>query len=101
MLEFQPTGGSGSPSIGYTDFNGEYRLRFSRDKWGALAGEHVVRIDFDYEPGSDQPPPPFKIPPRFNTQSELRRQLVEGLNNFTFEFASADMVAQDTKKSGW
>lgn len=98
MLEFQPLGGKGSPSVGYTDKNGRFRLRFSRQKWGALPGEHLVRIDFDHEPGSDQPAPPFKFPAKFNKQSDLKRQLVVGSNHFPFELASADMVVKGTKK---
>ena len=97
MLEFQPTGGKGSPSIGYTDKNGEYRLRFSRDKWGAVPGEHVVRIDFDYDPGSDAPKPPFKIPAQYNKKSDLRRTLEPGSNSLSFEISSKDIVANTGK----
>jgi hypothetical protein len=94
MLEFQPTGGKGSPSIGYTDKNGEFRLRFSRDRWGAVPGQHLVKIDHDYDPGSDQKPPAFKIPPKFNASSDLRRDLKPGANEFNFELSSKEMLAR-------
>lgn len=99
MLEYQPQGGKGSPSVGYTDKNGKYRLRFSRERWGAVPGTHVIRIDHDWEPGNDQPKPAFKIPPRFNKQSDIRRDLQAGLNTVSFELESKDMLAQTEKKS--
>jgi len=99
MLEFQPQGGKGSPSVGYTDKNGEYRLRFSRDRWGAVPGTHVVRIDHDWEPGNDQPKPAFKIPAQYNKQSDIRRDLQPGNNSLSFELSSKEMVAQGSKKT--
>lgn len=97
MLEFQPTGGKGSPSVGYTDKNGEYRLRFSRDKFGAVPGEHIVRIDFDYDPGSGDPKPSFKIPAQYNKSSDLRRKLVAGPNSFAFDLSSKVVATRADK----
>ena len=97
MLEFQPTSGKGSPSIGYTNREGQYRLRFSRDKWGAVPGEHIVRIDFDHEPGSDSPKPPFKIPAQYNKNSDIRRELTAGANTLAFDLSSKEMVAKAGK----
>ncbi|MBA4031215.1 MAG: hypothetical protein C0478_10055 [Planctomyces sp.] len=79
-VEYQPVDGKGSPSLGYTDQDGNFRLRFSRDRFGALRGEHQVRLSIEFEPGGDAPPPDFKIPPRYNKQSELKVQ-VPGLDS--------------------
>ena len=84
MVEFQPKE-RGSPSIGYTDANGRYQLRFSKDRWGAMAGQHAVRIEFDHDPGSDAPKPPFKIPAQYNRQSTLAVEVSSRSKNHDFE----------------
>lgn len=84
MVEFQPRE-KGSPSVGYTDKSGYYQLRFSRDRWGAMPGEHTVRIDWDWEPGSDDPKPEFKIAQKYNKKSELTAKVATGSNSFDFE----------------
>lgn len=92
MVEFQPTE-AGSPSIGYTDGEGKYSLQFSRDRWGAMLGEHRVKLDFDYDPGSDDARPPFKIPARYNKKSELTAAVVGGSNQHNFEIQLDPEVA--------
>lgn len=84
MVEFQPLE-NGSPSIGYTDGQGRYDLQFTRDRWGAMLGEHRVRLDWDYEPGADVPRPPFKIPAKYNGQTELRAEVKSGSNKHDFD----------------
>ncbi len=86
MVEFQPTDGTGSPSIGYTDLDGEYRLRFSREQWGAIPGVHLVRIDFDL--GPDESRPSVVIPVEYNRDSQLFRELRPGHNNLMFDLCS-------------
>ena len=86
MLEFQPVDGGGSPSIGYTDLDGVYRLRFTRERWGALPGTHLVRIDFDVD--SHDRRPVFPIPAKYNRDSTLRRELRPGHNHLMFDLCS-------------
>jgi len=92
MLEFQPTGGTGSPSIGYTDRDGTYRLRFSRERWGAVPGVHLVRIDFDL--GSNDRPPVVSIPAKYNRDSKLHRELRPGHNHLMFDLCSCSGPAE-------
>lgn len=95
MVEFQPEGGSGSPSIGFTDDKGRYRLRFSKERWGALPGRHTVRINYDYDPRGDQPPPPVILPPRYHVHSELKRDVVTGRHVMDFHLDSAQVAGSE------
>ncbi len=94
MVEFQPTE-SGSPSIGYTDDSGRYELQFTQHRWGAMLGPHAVKIDWDYDPGSEEPPPPLKIPDRYHRATELRAEVESGSNTFDFDLE----VPPKTRKS--
>lgn len=74
---FQPEG-VGSPSYGFTDEEGRYELGYNRDQQGALIGWHRVTIEMDTEiAGPDGKPVHRKqlVPPRFNRNSELRREV--------------------------
>ncbi len=83
IVEFQPET-PGSPSIGHTDSGGRYELRFSRKRWGALLGKHTVRLDFDHDPDSGDPRPPFQFPANYNSQSELTAEVKSGANEHNF-----------------
>ncbi|MCC7422455.1 MAG: hypothetical protein IT428_19420 [Planctomycetaceae bacterium] len=96
MVEFQPQD-KGSPSIGYTDENGRYELRFSRDRYGALVGRHTVRIDFDYDNGSGDPKPPFKIPAQYNRQSELNVEVSPKARQHDFDLKIADRTVSQAR----
>jgi len=91
-LVFQPEA-SGSPSYGSTDRDGRYELGYKRGQKGALIGWHTVRIESATElTGSDgktivRPKP---LPPRYNTRSELRREVKPDEDNrFDFQLTSA------------
>lgn len=84
MVEFQPPA-PGSPSIGFTDSDGQYELQFSRKRWGALLGQHTVRLSFDYDPDSGQDKPPFRFPAQYNTASELTADVKSGSNTHNFD----------------
>lgn len=43
-VEFIPESAGGSPSLAVTDKDGNYRLAYSQDRFGALIGKHNVRI---------------------------------------------------------
>lgn len=96
MVEFQPQD-KGSPSIGYTDENGNYELRFSRDRYGALVGRHTVRIDYDYDKGSGDPKPAFKIPPQYNRQSELNVEVNSKARQHDFNLKIADRAVSQAR----
>ena len=84
MVEFQPPE-PGSPSVGFTDSDGRYELRFSRKRWGALLGTHTVRLSFDDDPDSGQDKPPFRFPAQYSTASELTADVKSGSNTHNFD----------------
>ena len=90
QLMFQPE--AGSPSYGVTDKDGQYELAFNRDHRGALVGSHTVSIEMDTQivgPDGRYIRRPQAIPPRYNTQSELRREVEPDRENvFDFELKS-------------
>jgi hypothetical protein len=80
-VAFQPDG-SQRASAGRTDANGRYRLMFKRGQPGAIVGEHTVRSWVSREIVRNAP----NIPARYDTQSELRRDVKAGEENvFDFE----------------
>jgi hypothetical protein len=81
---FQPDGGK-RPSIGRTDADGRYELFYTRGKPGALVGPHTVRLTVV----TAMTRGPQVIPPRYNTESELRREVEPSKKNvFDFELST-------------
>jgi hypothetical protein len=81
---FQPDG-SQRASYGRTDSDGRYQVMFKRGQEGAIVGEHTVRIWVSRE----LVPNPPKIPARYDTESELRREVQSGEDNvFDFDLKS-------------
>ncbi|MFH1267628.1 MAG: carboxypeptidase regulatory-like domain-containing protein [Planctomycetota bacterium] len=88
-VEFQPQEAGGSPSYGTTDESGRYELTFSLDRPGAMIGKHLVRIT-TYRQLSSQDPGgpgelPERVPPKYNANSELIREVESGHNSFDFQ----------------
>ncbi|OHB84949.1 MAG: hypothetical protein A2V98_12185 [Planctomycetes bacterium RBG_16_64_12] len=85
-VEFQPE--AGSPSYGTTDRKGKYDLMYTRDKRGAMIGVHTVRITTSTT-GTDgqgnQTAVPQRVPPKYNSQSELKTEVKPGRNKVDFE----------------
>lgn len=77
---FQPDD-SKSPSYGRTDKDGRYELGYKRGVLGGMVGQHTVRITVSAELVRNPP----RLLPRFNTQSDLRREVKPGQNSFDFE----------------
>ena len=85
-VAFQPDG-SQRPSIGRTDADGRYTLAYKRGQPGAIVGEHTVRINVSPELVAKPP----RIPARYDTQSELRVEVVPGEENvFNFDLESGN-----------
>jgi hypothetical protein len=84
-LDGQPLAGAevifrpenGRPSLGVTDAQGRYILRYSADQLGALVGKHKVSISTSgeaAETGAEDAPAAQKVeklPARYNSQSTL------------------------------
>jgi hypothetical protein len=90
QVRFEPKGGRASN--GHTDAKGHYELRYSRDTEGALVGPHIVRIFSATEvalPNGQFAIRPQSVPPRYNSQSELQRDVQSRTNNvFDFELST-------------
>jgi hypothetical protein len=65
-------------SYARTDASGHYELGYKRGVQGALLGQHTVSIR-----SLDTNPP--QIAAKFNSQSELRREIKAGQNEFDFD----------------
>jgi hypothetical protein len=79
-VRFQPDGPE-RPSVGRTDGDGRYELMYKRGQPGAIVGQHTVRIWVSPEVVNK---PPI-IAARFDTKSELRREVKADQNEFDFD----------------
>jgi hypothetical protein len=79
-LLFQPDGNQ-RPSRGRTDAEGRYELAYKRGQAGAIVGTHTVQISISREVIKNAP----IIAARFNTQSDLRREVKQGPNELDFD----------------
>jgi hypothetical protein len=89
MVIFSPTDGSRS-SVGVTDAQGTYKLRFSPSTPGAIVGEHKVEIrtvSTDTDP-SDKTKVVEIIPARYNNSTELKQTLKKGNQVINFDLLS-------------
>jgi hypothetical protein len=74
---------SGRPSFGKTDAGGNYQLRYSADKLGALLGRHSVTISTagDQPDDEDAPTGREKVPAEYNSRSTLNAEVTAGLKD--------------------
>jgi type II secretory pathway pseudopilin PulG len=89
-VEFIPTDGGEERSSydGTTDASGRYELYFSAFQKGASPGAYTVHI---WPPKSDDEPaapPPAKVPPQYNTRTELTAKVEVGSNSIDFPLDS-------------
>ena len=88
VVQFQPTGGSGSSSSGITDSEGRYELMFTFTTPGAVPGEHIVSIrtaEAYYEDGRCTSETGDRVPAKYNSRTELRRTVEPGKNVIDFD----------------
>ena len=91
-VEFAPAKGRGS--IGVTDDKGTYVLKYTNTVDGALVGEHTVRIttgaprSASNEGGDSPGGKPERIPPAYNSQSEVKAEVKAGSNTFDYDIDS-------------
>lgn len=79
-IVFQPDGPK-SPSYGRTDKDGHYELGYKRGVMGGMIGQNTVRITISTEVVPHAP----KIAAKFNTNSDLHREVKPGQNTFDFD----------------
>jgi hypothetical protein len=87
-------GASVSGSVAVTDEDGRYRLQFDSRKFGAVVGEHTVKITTaDVDPGSDLPQKE-KVPRHYNVTTQLKETVDPGDNEIDFELTSRPISRQ-------
>lgn len=95
-VEFQPADGKakGRPSIGETGPDGKYKLRFSKDQWGAAVGRHKVMIT-TFSPEGDGK---FRdrVPAIYNSHTTLVREVEKKQNWLDFNLQSNAIPVQAT-----
>jgi hypothetical protein len=77
---FQPDNGK-PPASGRTDAEGRYELAYKRGVMGGPVGQNLVQIRVSRELVRNPP----RIAARFNSQSELHREIKAGQNEFDFD----------------
>ena len=81
----------GHSSLGITDEQGRYSLKFIGKHRGAEIGRHMVALDglgaLDHPPG-----PTFKnpVPTKFSTSSTLTADVAPGNNTINFDLSTKD-----------
>jgi hypothetical protein len=78
--------GEKSPSVGRTDKDGNYLLRYKRGVEGGTIGWNTVRLKTITEMTHGRQ----LVPERFITGSDLRREVNSGNNTFNFELSDLD-----------
>ena len=73
------------PSLGKTNDEGRYELTYIRNIKGATVGKHIVRIKLFAE---DEQQQIEQLPARYNSDSELTREVMPGKNTFDFQLKS-------------
>jgi hypothetical protein len=79
-IVFQPDNGK-SPAFGRTDADGHYELAYKRGVMGGPVGQNTVQIRVSREVVRKAP----IIAAKFNSKSELRREVRPGQNEFDFD----------------
>jgi len=80
---FQPDG-SKPPSSGRTDADGRYQLVYKRGVMGGMLGSNKVQITISPDVVANPP----NIPARYNTESELTKEVKSGQNEFNFDLTT-------------
>lgn len=78
--------GEKSPSVGRTDKDGHYTLRYRRGVEGGTIGMNVVKMKVITEMTKG----PQLIPQKYITGSDLRREVKAGKNEINFELSELD-----------
>ena len=81
---------AGRSSTGLTDKDGVYSLSFDETHQGAVVGKHKVRITRDPENDmAEGRPPQPQLPPHYNVETTLEKDVVKGDNTLDFELTSS------------
>src|SRR5690606_10701086 len=87
VVMFSPSGGQGGPAYGVTDHEGNYELRYSPERNGAVTGECVVRIKTgvqQFDANRETVRKKELVPEKYNKLSTLR--VVVSPETMTYDF---------------
>lgn len=77
----------GRPSLGTTDDQGRFELRYSSDQMGAVQGKHKVSISTRGDQSAESGVPEL-VPARYNAQTTLEQEVQAGQQPLTFDLQS-------------
>jgi hypothetical protein len=87
QIQFLPESG-GRPGTGITDEQGHYELTYTAGVAGTKVGPNRIEITTTWPEGEPKPGERETIPPRYNSTTELTRDVQPGHNTFDFELTS-------------
>lgn len=87
QVQFVPESG-GRPGTGVTDEQGHYELTYTAGVEGTKVGSNRVEITTIWPEGEPQPGERETIPLRYNSKTELTRDVQPGHNTFDFDLTS-------------
>ena len=92
LVTYQPLSGVGTYSSAFTDKNGFYRMRYSRDRDGVMMGRHSVTIC--------TAPPSLggveRVPPKYNSATELTQEIIAENHEFNYEIKSGNFKGRNS-----
>ena len=100
LVEFQPQGPQGFPSLGITDATGRYELGFTAARKGVMPGECLVRVTVMPQisdkgiPTVPEPLKDIRIPDRYGQRSTLTRTVKPGRNQIDIEIDTTPAKAR-------
>ncbi|WP_437200720.1 hypothetical protein [Planctomicrobium sp. SH664] len=93
LVTYQPLSGVGTYSSAFTDKNGFYRMRYSRDRDGVMMGRHSVSIA--------TAPPSLggveRVPPKYNSATELTQEINAPTHQFDYALETGNFKG----KASW
>ena len=98
MVEFQPLEQGHSPSYGFADIKGHYKLKYSSKRNGAVVGAHTIRVTYGDDPSPDDESPKVVIPARFNRLSELKAEVKPGNNRHNLDLKLGNTTTRTASK---
>jgi hypothetical protein len=96
-ITFHPETQGGSISIGSTNESGEYEMKFTRHREGAMLGKHLVQITTALErfEGGRMIRAKERVPVKYNQRSELTATVEPGNNSIDFKLMSDGRVVEE------
>jgi hypothetical protein len=96
-ITFHPETSGGSISIGSTNESGDYEMKFTRHREGAMLGEHLVQITTALErfEGGRMIRAKERVPVKYNQRSELTATVEPGNNSIDFKLTSDGRVVEE------